>query len=109
MTLTPEMVEIAPCPFCGCTDVQSWSPGSVGWYVVERTKCRVRTPLIAPEDKAIEAWNARAQSQRADAEVAHLVEEVAKLLSGAPFPSARSYTKARDIVDLIDRVGGGSC
>jgi len=35
-----------------------------------------------------------------DEAVASFVEESAKIISGAPFPSARSYAKAREIADL---------
>lgn len=38
-----------------------------------------------------------------DEVVAHFVEEAAKIISGAPFPSGRSMTKAREIRDLALR------
>ncbi|KAF1006021.1 MAG: Endodeoxyribonuclease toxin RalR [Luteibacter sp.] len=109
MTLTPEIVEIEPCPFCGCTDVQSWAPGSVGWYVVECTKCHVRTPLIAPEAKAIETWNARAKSQRAVG-----VEELDALRNEVRVQSSlKDHYQDWDEFErmlsaLIDRAGGGA-
>lgn len=35
-----------------------------------------------------------------DSTVARFVEQTAQILSGAPFPSARSYGKAREVADL---------
>ena len=97
MTLTPEMVERERAAF------EAWC--AEHWATTVKDG---RGEFACSRTEALwTGWFSRAQSQRADAEVAHLVEEVAKLLSGAPFPSARSYAKAREIVDLIERAGGG--
>lgn len=45
--------------------------------------------------------SAPADSRVSDDVVAKLVEEVAQILSGASFPSAISYAKARQVTDLF--------
>lgn len=80
MTLTPEMVEIAPCPFCGTTDQFVERRDYSSCYVQcdgnarDGMTCGARGPIgvqdsddeeMPGQAAAIRAWNARAQSHRA--------------------------------------------
>ena len=121
MTLTPEMVEIEPCPFCGGKAHISHEPDYDGFgrfLFVKCGKCRARTgdtfvsnggecPQTYQEVRDV--WNARAQSQRAVAvaELEALRTEVRGQAALKDHYQDWDETE-RMLSALIDRAGGGA-
>ena len=100
----------------GLSSIQIEQLKSICKAVEQYRKTTNRIPLVCvvvesdwPEYEPVWAMiearmtgQARAQASGVpDEQAAYLVEETAKILSGAPFPSARSYAKAREIADLF--------
>ena len=56
--LTMEKVELKPCPFCGGTEIKV--DNDQGIYFVYCDQCECETSKYVTEDKAIQAWNRRA-------------------------------------------------
>jgi hypothetical protein len=57
-TMTSEMVELHPCPFCGC-EASVYSADSSGPFWVQCDMCSVRTPDAEYEGNAEIWWNNR--------------------------------------------------
>ena len=51
--------ELKPCPFCGSTEIKV--DDDQGFYFVYCDQCVCETAKYVTEDKAIEAWNRRAE------------------------------------------------
>ena len=128
MTLTPEMVEIEPCPFCGgeAEFVQDTSEAYVECTNDMCGACSGNFGYHSGDQKAqaLAAWNARAQSQRAVGvdEFNEGDRVVWTNNHGTPFPATiyakgigyhlhlddgTEITTAGKLRALIDRAGGG--
>ena len=58
--LARRVEKLAPCPFCGCTDIKLFSLNE-GWCAVcQNINCGVRLPYEPSESACIETWNRRA-------------------------------------------------
>ena len=58
------MAELKPCPFCGGKAFLTNDLATYGCDVMYRViceNCNISTPLKWTEEKAIEAWNRRAE------------------------------------------------
>ena len=58
------MAELKPCPFCGCKAFCTNDLPTYGCDVMYRVvceDCNISTPLKWTKEKAIEAWNRRAE------------------------------------------------
>lgn len=55
------MTESKPCPFCGSDDVRAETLDEGGIYLY-CCNCKIEQPLYPNLNKAIEAWNRRADN-----------------------------------------------
>ena len=56
--------ELKPCPFCGSAVCEEniWEHSGGGYYQVQCENCGSMTDFVFGRDKAIEAWNRRAEN-----------------------------------------------
>ena len=60
------MVNLKPCPFCGSENVRvrDYSDPMIYYYFVICKECKSKSGNFGIKEKAIEAWNRRAEDER---------------------------------------------
>lgn len=60
------MEELKPCPFCGSehVSVRDYSDPMIYYHFVICKECNAKTGNFGTKEKAIEAWNRRAEDER---------------------------------------------